>query len=48
MKFLGVISLRAEMNMTKNLSMGLRMNRIVSGYNKDEDVFLIGVEKDLK
>ena len=41
-KLLGVISLRVEGAVTPKTSCGVRMNRIVSGYNEDEDMFMAG------
>ena len=41
-KLLGVISLRVEGAVTSKTSCGVRMNRVVSGYNEDEDMFMAG------
>jgi hypothetical protein len=43
-KLLALVSFKASRQMTKNVSLSCRMNRAVSGYDKDADMFLCGVE----
>ncbi|MEK2646277.1 outer membrane beta-barrel protein [Bdellovibrio sp. BCCA] len=44
-KLLGLVSLGASKNVTKTVKVGVRFNRVVTGNHKDQDMFLIGVEK---
>lgn len=48
MKLLGVISFRAERDMGRGLKFAARFSRIVSGYDKDEDLFQLGIEQELR
>ena len=44
-KLLAIASLGLSKNISKNVKIGIRFNRVISGNNKDQDMFLIGVEK---
>lgn len=44
-KLLGVISLGVSKHVSKRVKVGVRFNRVVSGNSRDQDMFLIGLEK---
>lgn len=43
-KLLALVSFKASRRLTKSVSLACRMNRAVSGYDKDADMFLCGIE----
>ncbi|MBI3552245.1 MAG: hypothetical protein HY077_06985 [Elusimicrobia bacterium] len=47
-KLLGLISFRAERAMGHGFKLAARFSRVVSSYDKDEDLFMIGIEQELK
>ena len=47
-KLLAVVSFKAEREMGRDWSCALRFNRIVSNYDKDADMFLVGCERQLR
>lgn len=43
-KLLGIITFRAFRELRKGMDAGVQMTRVLSGYDKDQDMFLVGIK----